>query len=262
MNNRLVTIGLIAVALAIVPDLIGQGTPDTPPWRLLRASEAEQIAAVNAALDHGLPPDNDIGLLILNRSGVVLPLIEHKIEQVLKSSSPLDCFTGKNVNPHRFVDLAAWAIADAGDEQALKEIAKLVKLDEKRFGTLVGIALDQSKHYRNPFTVIYGGLASGDPAVERRILTWAESNLAVDSEERARAEAAARLFGPTPPPPSEKMKHLWAEAMLDRYGDVPTEAQWVSDPIASRLSAHLGESLHGEVPRFAREALEKRAPKL
>ena len=58
------------------------------------------------------------------------------------------------------------------------------------------------------------------------------------------------------------MKHLWAEAMLDHYGDVPTEVQWVNDPIASRLSAHLAESLHAEVPRFAREALEKRVLKL
>jgi hypothetical protein len=258
-------IALISVALAGVPLAFGQDIPNTPPWRLLRAVEAEQVRAVNSALDRGLPPDNDIGLLMLDKGSLVLPLIEKKIEQVLKSPSPRECFIDKMVDPNRFVSVAASGIANTGSEHALTELAKLIRLDEERFGRFVEITLNNSKDYsksHNPFVVAYHGLAIGDPAVDWRILTWAESNLSVDPQERARAEAAARGFGPPPPSPSETMKHLWAEALLDRYGDVPTEAQWVSDPIASRLSAHLAESLHREVPRFAREALEQRAPKL
>ena len=246
--------------LAMAGYAAGQQAPES----LLRASEPEQIAAVNAALDRGLPPDDIIVVLGHIKSALVLPLIERKIEQVLNSSSPRDCFIDKTVDPDRFVTAAAWQIAGNGSEQALIEIAKLIKLDEQRFGRLVEVTLINSEDHstsHNPFVVAYSGFAIADPVVHKLILSWAEKNLSVDPEERARAEAAARRFGPTPPPPAEKRKHQWAEAMLGRYGGVPSDAQWSSDPIASRLGAPLAESLHGDVPRFAREALEKRAPK-
>jgi hypothetical protein len=246
--------------LALAGCAAGQQAPES----LLRASEAEQIAAVNAALGRGLPPDDGIAVLSFVKSSLVLPLIERKIEQVLNSSSPRDCFTDKTVDPNGFVTKAAWGMAGTGSEQALIEIAKLIKLDEKRFGRLVEVTLINSVDYstsHNPFVVAYSGLAIEDPLVQKLILSWAEKNLSVDAEERARAEAAARGFGPTPPPPAEKMEHLWAEAMIARYGAPPTEAQWTSDPIASRLSAPLAESLYRDLPRFAWEALQKRSPK-
>ena len=124
------------MAMALAGCAAGQGRPDTPAWRLLRASEAEQIAAVNSTLDRGFPPDNDIGLLMVNKSPLVLPLVEKKIEQVLKSASPRECFTDETVDPNRFVVVASWGMANTGSEQALVEVAKLIKLDEKRFGQL------------------------------------------------------------------------------------------------------------------------------
>jgi hypothetical protein len=267
MTRTLVTAALTLTALASAPHAFGQGIPDTPSRRLLRASEAEQIAAVKSALDQGLPPEQFgvVGPLFYNRSSLVLPLVEQKIEQVLKSAAPLQYFTNKNVDPATWVYSAALAIAETGDGQALKEIAKLIKLDEKRFGTLVGKALDNSQDYaksHNPFAVAYLGAAIGDPAVDQRIAAWTELNLTTDSAERARADAAARRFGArTAPAPSDKMKHLWAEALLDKYGNVPNEAQWATDPIASRLSAPLALALHNEVLQFALEAQEKRAGK-
>jgi hypothetical protein len=258
MKSRLTHFVIALLALA------GYAAGQQAPGSLLRASDAEQIAAVNAALDRGLPPDDVIVVLGHIKTSLVLPLFEKKIEEVLRSASPADCFTERGIDPRRFVDVAAMAIAYAGDEEAMREMAKLVKLDEAQFGPLVGRLLDHSKNYsksHNPFVVAYSGLTIGEPAVDKLIFSWAEKNLSVDPEERARAEAAARGFGPTPPPPAEKMKRLWADAMLDRYGGVPTDAQWTSDPIASRLSATLAESLHRDVPRFAREALEKRAPR-
>jgi hypothetical protein len=107
--------------------------------RILRMSEVEQIAYTSSALNHGLPADETgpLVMLILNRSSLVLPMMERKIEEVLNCASPPDCFTNKTVDPKRFVDLAAASIAYAGDEQALKEISKLIAIDEKRFGPLV-----------------------------------------------------------------------------------------------------------------------------
>lgn len=253
----------ILCALAVLAGMaaaLAQQRPDTPAWRLQSASEAEQVAAVNAALDRGLPPDDGIGVLAHNKPSLVLPLIEQRIEQVLRSRTPLDCFADKTVNPSNFVTFASLWIADTGSEQALVEIAKLMKFDERRFSPLVEGVLIQSSSYsksRNPFVVAYGGLAIGDPAVDTRILAWAQKNLSVDPEERARAEKAARGYFPKPPPPAEEMKHFWAKAMVDRYHGVPTEEQWASDPIASRLSGSLAESLREEVFRFAREAISK-----
>jgi hypothetical protein len=71
------------------------------------------------------------------RATVLVPLIERKIGEVLRSTDPLERFTDKTVDPQRFVSIAALSIAWSGDEQALKEIGKLIAIDEKRFGTLV-----------------------------------------------------------------------------------------------------------------------------
>jgi hypothetical protein len=187
--------------------------------------------------------------------------MERKIEQILSSPDPAGAFNRRGVDPQRFVDRVAWTIADVGDEVALAQIAKLSRIDENRFGGLVAVALDHSMRWRNPFAVAYGGLAVGDPALDARIIAWAGNNLSIDPEERARADEAARGYGPTPPPPAEKMKHLWAEAIVDRYSGLPTGAQWASDPIASRLGARLTESLRSDVLRYAQEALERRPQK-
>ncbi|PWU12664.1 MAG: hypothetical protein C5B51_00350 [Terriglobia bacterium] len=241
-----------------------QATPDTPAWRLVRASEDEQIRAVNSVLDQGMRPDllPGISLLIFNKSSLVLPMFEKKIEEVLKSTCSPNCFSDKSVNSQRFVDAAAWVIADTGDDQALKEVAKLMDVDEKRFGNLVGVVLDRSTRNHNPFVVAYHGFAIGRPAVDRRVGAWAESKLITDPAERAREEAAARKFGAKPaPPPSDKMKRAWAEAMLDQYGYLPTEAQWARDPIVSRLSPSFAASLHNEMMQLVLEAIERRGRK-
>lgn len=252
------------LVLAVAGLAVGQDLPHGAARDLLQASEAEQVVAVNDALDRGLPPDDDIAVLGNIKPSLVLPLFERKIECVLTSASPAACFAAKNVDPRRFVYFAAMEIVYAGGEEALRQMAKLVPLDPAQFGPLVGRTLDHSKNYsksHNPFVVAYSGFTLGNPALENLILVWAEKNLSVDPEERARAEAAARGLGPTPPPPAEKMKRLWASAMLDRYKGIPTEEQWASDPIASHLSPALSRSLHDDVLRLSREAVAKQAPR-
>ncbi len=261
--SRRMTFLLAAALVGSAAEAAGQGVPDTPAWRLLRASEAEQIAAVNAWLDRGSPPDDDIGVLTNAKSSLALPLFEARIECVLRST-PGACFTENGVDPELFVYKAAMGIVYAGDEEALRQMAKLVELDAARFGPLVGRTLDHAKNYsksHNPFVVAYSGFELRNPELEKLILAWAEKKLSVDPEERARAEEAARGFGPPPPPPAEKMKHYWAEAMVDKYGYTPPEADWTSDPIASRLSPPLAQSLHDDVLRLAAEVMLRRTPK-
>lgn len=225
-----------------------QPVPAAEPFafRILRMNEADQVSYINSRLDRGLATGENDGLviLILNRSSLVLPIIEKKIEEVLRSTSPLDCFTDKTVDPQKFVDVAAWSIPSAGDEYALRAVSKLIAIDEKRFGMLVRNTLLSVHGTQNPFTVAYRGFGIGDPAIDKRIIAWIGPQFDDDSEFR-----------------QGQLKHWWAEAMLDKYGRVPNEADWANDPIASRLTPALAASLHCEILRLAAETFEKQTKK-
>jgi hypothetical protein len=54
------------------------------------------------------------------------------------------------------------------------------------------------------------------------------------------------------------MQRVWAEAMLERYGRVPGDAEWATDPIASRLKDRTSPALRQNIMRFAAEAQSKR----
>ncbi len=241
--SRIVIAGMTIVAAAAQQPVARQ---EPLAKGILSMSEADQIAYTHSDLDQGMPIDQNapLGTLVLTRSSLVLPIIGKKIEEVLKSPNPLDCFTDKAVDPQRFVDLAASTIAYAGDEQALKEISKLIAIDEKRFGRLVAFTLINAEIYRNPFTVAYRGFYIGDPALDKRIGAWAELQFANKTDFR-----------------QGQLKHWWAAAMAEKYGAAPTEVHWANDPIATRLPPELAASLHDEILQLGREAFEKRAKK-
>lgn len=217
---------LVVVVASFSATMDGQEA--IPPARtILELGESEQIAFINRTMDLGFPENraDQMTMLVINRSAITLPLIEAKLEEALKSTS----------TPKGFVDTASEMIAYAGDEQSLRAVGKLMAIDERRFGHLVGRALDNAGNWRNPFAVAYRGIEIGDEAVSRQIGAWADSALS-----------------------SRRMQRLWAEAMLDRYGAVPSEAQWAKDPIASRLKTSQREQLRESVLRFAAEASAKR----
>ncbi len=104
------------------------------------------------------------------------------------------------------------------------------------------LTLFNAEIYRNPFAVAYRGLNIGDPAVDKRIVGWAELQFADKTDLRQR-----------------QLKHLWAEAMAEKYATAPTGVNWANDPIASRIKPELAASLHDEVLRLAAEAFATRA---
>jgi hypothetical protein len=243
---------LLLLALAAVSATLGAAQQQPAPRqeslanRILRMSEADQVSYVNSRLDQGLVgvDDDAIDVLVLNRSSLVLPMIEKKIEEVIKSRSPLDSFTDKAADPQKFIDLAASLVPCAGDEYALKEASKLLAVDERRFGMLVRNTLLAAENLRNPFTVAYRGFEIGDPAVDKRIVAWVGSQFDVAPE-----------FG------HRQLKHWWAEAMAEKYGAAPTEGNWANDPITTRIQPELAASLHDEILRLGAEAFEKQTKK-
>jgi len=242
------------ILLAVVTPRLVHGQADT--WRrILSASTDEQATWIKAYLGRGMPavePDSSIiTMLILNRSETTLPLIEQKVEEVLRSPSPAACFTVQSVDPQKFIDFAVGAIVGPGDLQSLKESTKLIRIDEKRFGSMIGAAMANSSAYRNPFGLAYLGLALDDPAVESGIRAFLRLQLrdrASPIPGAAEAETA-------------QVRGWLAMAMVDRYGGVPTEEQWAADPIVLRLESLRTPQLHDDVMRAVAEALQKRGKK-
>jgi len=217
---------LLPAALLASSGLYGQDV--VPPARtILDLSEGEQVAFIRSTMELGFPINraDQITMLIINRSALALPLIEMKLEETMKAVPPQVAF----------VETASEMIAYAGDQTALREITRLMALDEKKFGPLVGRTLDNAGNWRNPFDVAYGGLALGSEAISQRTMQWVKSALA-----------------------SNKMQHHWAESLLNRYGEVPDDSEWAADPIASRLSDRVSPELRRTVLNLADDIRRKR----
>ena len=201
-------------------------------------------------MDKGMPIDlgGALTILAINKSSLVLPLVEQKIEQVLRSKSPSECFTDKSVRPEKFVSLGADLIAYAGNDEAMRQVAKLIKLDEKRFGDLVNRTLMGTENRGNPenlgdpYIVAYHALEIGEPLVENRIYAWVQARFSEKAEDRIR-----------------DLRRFWAAAMVDRYGGVPTESQWAADPFISRLNLSNDAALHKDMMTYAIAVVEQRA---
>src|SRR5258708_20802 len=107
---------------------------------ILDKTEAEQTTFITSTMEQGFPEDraDQMTMLIINRSAVTIPLIEAKLEEMLKSASP----------SKGFIDIASEMIAYAGDEQALRAVGKLLAIDGKRFERLIGRTLDNAGNWR------------------------------------------------------------------------------------------------------------------
>jgi hypothetical protein len=193
---------------------------------ILQLPEAEQVDFAKSVLDQRFPDaqGDRFSLLLVNRSQIVAPLIEAKIEQELRSSP----------RSESFIDRASAMISYAGDEEALRALNQLIQIDPKRFGAFVGRTLDSASNWRNPFDVAYRGLEMGE-TISLEIGIWADSVL-----------------------PLRKMQRFWAESMLGRYGKVPGESEWTLDPIAARLKVHRPENLRENIIQLAKEAVAMR----
>jgi hypothetical protein len=217
-------------------------------------SDAEQVALAKSILDRGVrvPDDSPLDILARGRSSLILPIIERKIEDVLRSPNPLECFTDKSVDIETTINIYCARIAGAGDQQALQEASKLLKLDEKRFDRMVENTMSAAIGNGHGFTLAYQGFELGDPAIDRRIMAVIEDVL-----EKELPNIGNPIFENV----SVSPRREWAEALVERDGGAPSEAQWAADPIASRLKPALRQAFHNDVVRFSIEAAAKRTQK-
>lgn len=176
---------------------------------ILDAPEKDQVQFVSEAVEAGFPDDraDQLTMLVLNRSALVLPMLEQRIETELLSQSP----------SKSFIETASEMIGYAGDVQSLLAVRKLMQIDETRFGRLVARTLDNALTFRNPFAVAYVGIEIGDGTISGKIGAWADTALR-----------------------SRRMQRLLAEAMVERYGRVPDDSDWKTDQLTVLLKSDDG----------------------
>jgi hypothetical protein len=118
----------------------------------------------------------------------------------------------------------------------------------------------------NPSVLAYQGFAIGDSALDTRLANWAEWEMTTGKRPALPPALLAKRQGRVvlveSPAESDgsiqQIRQLWAEALVDKYGGVLSEAQWRSDPIASRLPASMAQSLHNDMIRRTSEIMQKR----
>jgi hypothetical protein len=233
--------GVVLVALYSHAALHAQEA-ESLPLRILKWSQADQVVWLKSYLADGMPVGDELTMLVLNKSSIVLPVLEQEIEDILHSQFPRQLFSNLAADPERVVGLARAMIEYAGDTQSLKEASKLMRLDEHRFANVVYNTLLHAGANRNPFTVAYGGFEIGDPEVDKRIIQWADKWLKLGEDyDHVRA------------------KRSWAEAMVEKYDGVPYGAQWTTDPIVSGLDSSKYAGLHDEMLPLTIAAAQKRS---
>lgn len=232
-------------SIAELSNQVQQATVSEPlARRILHEDEATQIALVHTYLDEGAPEElgDAISMLILNRSALILPIMESRAEEILK-----DQYSSRtahpNLVPDRVLNIVLAAIPAGGDAVALRMASRLMAIDEARFGHLVGDTLAAAYNLRNPITVAYDGLDLGDPRVGARLAEWVESAIKTPTGIKA---AQTKLW--------------WSEALAKRYDGPPTDAQWATDPLVERLGSS-AQAVKNEVLRLTAAAVEKGARK-
>lgn len=239
--KKSLTILIFAAVAAMAQDTVAPGS-DKEAARLLRASAADQKAYVNSAFDHGLPQASvdTVTILVRQHSALLAPVLGARVVEALKAASPIDCFIDKTVDPKAAIMAAASAIAYASDENALKELAKILAVDDRRFGWLVGYALSDGGS-RNFFPVAYSGLEIGSKELDSKMIAWIQKQLETSADSA-----------------QSQLKSWWAEALVIKVGHTPTQADWDNDPIVKQLPAELTKSVRDDVFRMAAEEAHKR----
>ncbi len=127
------------------------------------------------------------------------------------------------------------ALAYVANALAVDALCDLCAGNADLFCPYLERSLDYVEGRLNPFTLAYRAIAKPEAEVQGATIHWADSMIGFPH-----------------------FRQRLAEAMLERYGKVPGETEWATDPIASRLKDRASPDLRQSVVRFVTEAQRKR----
>lgn len=197
-----------------------------PLWkRILKWPEAEQVAFVESFLaDRIKKPfivdrktgeiehderNGALSTLMMNNGDPFIPLFEARIRSEMNSHTP---------ESDEIIFTAAACIITAGTERALESIERVFRDDKVRLKRFAPIALSSGFSQDGPRTVLkwYKGLESSNQDLR-------EAAIAMVQDYYGKEYVGANFL------------EALAEAMSVRYGHVPVEADFKSDPIISAI---------------------------
>lgn len=189
--------------------------------RMLKAPEAEQVAFVKSFIADDLRKvpivDGDerrdaMVTLMLNRGDTFIPLFEQAVQSEVKSDVALS---------NGIVYRAVGAISNARSELALETIERLFRDDKVRFDRYISLALPScmsgnKDDRRKAFLIWYKALDSPNP------------NLRAAATFVVQRYLGYRIAW-------EDVLEPLTEAMASRYGHLPEESDFRSDPLIAAI---------------------------
>jgi hypothetical protein len=206
--------------------LIGQETPN----RNSEQNRVEREIKTNLTLaldrDYGNQPADDLLMLAIQHSDVAVPELKRRLSAYNQQSRKK-----LEGNPAVHAD----ALAYVANTSAVDALSDLCNENPRLFCPYLERTLDYAEGRSNPFTLAYRAAARRETIVQGAAAHWVNSRIGF-------AHFQQRL----------------GEAMLDRYGRVPGDLEWATDPIASRLKDQGSSQLRSNILRFATQAQNKR----
>lgn len=192
--------------------------------RVTEMGESEQREFLMKTLDAGLPESeiDQLGLLSLNRSDLVIPELIRRIEVALQDHALAD----------RTITLMAGMVAYAANERAIDGVARLCEIDAQKFGFLVARVFDYSVERKNPYTLVYYALANHS-TIDGPVLEWVSASVRFPGNDKK-----------------------WARALLERYNGPPSVTNLRTDPLLFRLKGGLPDSVKRELNSMIQSARE------
>jgi hypothetical protein len=192
--------------------------------RVTEMGESEQREFLMKTLDAGLPESeiDQLGLLSLNRSDLVIPELIRRIEVKFHD----------HTLPDRSITLMAGMVAYAANERAIDGVSRLCEIDAEKFGFLVARVFDYSVERRNPYTLVYYALTNHS-ITDGLVLEWVSASVRFPGNDKK-----------------------WARALLERYNGPPSVTNLRSDPLLFRLKGGLPDSVKRELDSMIQSARE------
>jgi hypothetical protein len=218
---------LCTVGLAATPQDHPSGTQQT---NVGKSQQEERDVRTRLSIlldrDYSRQSADELLTFAIQHSDIAVPELKRRLSAYSQQSRKT--LTGN-------AGLHADALAYMANALAVDALCDLCAGNADLFCPYLERSLDYAEGRSNPFTLAYHTVAKPEAVVQGATIHWADSMIGFPH-----------------------FRQRLAEAMLDRYGKVPGDSEWATDPIASRLKDRASTELRQSVVRLAVEAQNKR----